>query len=357
LLLVFALLLGAALVVSPPIALSAERYTLTGNDIAIYNLAGTLQVESTRGSDVIVEVSRAGRDAAQLRVETGPIGARQTLRVIYPGTHVIYPKIGFGSNTNERVRRDGTWGGGKELSMFGNRVTISGNGGGVEAHADLHVLVPSGRNVQIHVGAGEAGASGVRSDLTINSGIGTVHCSDMRGTLALNTGSGSVHVRTVRGNLEVDTGSGDVVAEDIEGERLKADTGSGSVAINRARVSVLDIDTGSGGVVAEGVDASDVHVDTGSGRVSVELVSRAKKIDIDTGSGSVVVRVPGDYGAAFELDTGSGGVSVDLPHELTKHDDGYMRGTIGSGGGTLKVDTGSGGIQILAAAGRGKRGT
>src|SRR3569833_3719184 len=53
-----------------PIPLSAqtERHTLSGDRIAVYNLAGKLRVQSAAGSQVAVDVTRAGRDAAQLRV-------------------------------------------------------------------------------------------------------------------------------------------------------------------------------------------------------------------------------------------------------------------------------------------------
>ena len=54
-------------------AQQAERYTLDGDDIAIYNLAGALTVEPGTGG-VTVEVTRGGADAARLRVERGRAG-------------------------------------------------------------------------------------------------------------------------------------------------------------------------------------------------------------------------------------------------------------------------------------------
>ena len=348
LLLAFALLLGASLVVAPPMALSAERFTLAGSDVSIYNLAGALEVGRGTGSDVVVEVVRDGRDAGNLRIETGAIGSRQTLRVIYPGSQVIYPKLGFGSNTSTKVRSDGTFGG-KDFLPFGSRVTIRGHGSGVEAHADLRVLVPEGHDVKLYVGAGEVVATHVRSDLLLDTGVGAVRCDDITGRLMVDTGSGTVKVTGSRGELDVDTGSGDVVVEDSDGAKLHIDTGSGSVAVNQAHAATVYVDTGSGSVIAEGIDAPDVHVDTGSGRVSVGFVSRAHKIDIDTGSGGVLLRVPSNYTAEFSLESGSGGIDLGLPHSVTERDHGTLRGSIGSGGGTLHVDTGSGSIQVVPA--------
>ncbi len=348
-LLILGLFVVAVLVVSPPIALSAEQYNLRGTDVSIYNLAGQVSVVPYKGTDVVVELARGGPDAQRLTVESGEKGDRQTLRVIYPGNRIVYRKFGTGSTTNLRVRRDGTFGdGGAELMGMGNRVTIAGGGRGTEAFADLRILVPAGKSVHVYLGAGGATASDVKADLRIDTSAGAVECHGTRGSLDVDTGSGSVEVRAAQGDVRIDTGSGNVVAEDMSGGTIKIDTGSGSVAVNGAKTASLHVDTGSGSVMAGNLDAPDVLIDTGSGRVSVELVRNPETIKIDTGSGDVMVRLPSSYGAQFEFQTGSGGIDIDLPHSLTKREQGYMRGRIGDGGGTINVDTGSGSIQVLS---------
>src|ERR671931_315169 len=67
-----------------------EGRTVPGDDVAIYNLAGQLRAEAGSGSDVVVEVTRGGRDGDRLRVETGRIGRRETLRVIFPQDDIVY---------------------------------------------------------------------------------------------------------------------------------------------------------------------------------------------------------------------------------------------------------------------------
>src|SRR3569833_2721408 len=94
-----------------PIRLSAqtERHTLSGDRIAVYNLAGKLRVQGGSGSQVIVDVTRAGRDASQLRVAQGDIRGSETLRVIYPSDQIVYPQLGYRSRTLMRVNSDGTF--------------------------------------------------------------------------------------------------------------------------------------------------------------------------------------------------------------------------------------------------------
>src|SRR2546423_15427077 len=76
-----------------------ERRSISGDRVAIYNLAGKLRVESGSGSDVVVEITRGGRAAGPLRVEAGSIRGEQTLGVIFPKGHVLDPGRRRGGQT------------------------------------------------------------------------------------------------------------------------------------------------------------------------------------------------------------------------------------------------------------------
>lgn len=337
---------GLALAMSAPAAVDGQEvHRVSGTEVAVYNLAGHVQVVPGSGSEVVVRVSRGGRDASRLQVETGPIGGRGTLRVIYPSDEVVYPEMGRGSNTNLRVRADGTFsdGGGRE----GDRVNVRGSGDGLEAWADLVVEVPSGRDMQVYLAVGRADARGVRGDLRVDTGSGSVTVSDITGALEVDTGSGSVEVRDVRGDVLVDTGSGRIDAARIAGDDVELDTGSGRIVVEGVEARRLRVDTGSGGIRVTGVRSPDVEIDTGSGGIDVELLDDIERFVVDTGSGSVTVRVPDGFGAEVELDTGSGRIEVELPMQIRSARRDHVSGRIGDGGGRLSVDTGSGGIEIL----------
>ena len=55
------------------IAQQTETFRLSGNEVAIYNLAGKVQVRGGSGSDVVVSVRRGGSDAGRLDVQTGNV--------------------------------------------------------------------------------------------------------------------------------------------------------------------------------------------------------------------------------------------------------------------------------------------
>jgi hypothetical protein len=345
----------AALALLPALAApagAATKYSLTGDDVAIWNPAGEVHIEAATGAATEVEVDAQGRDAAQLKINDQPLNGQPSLRVLYPTDHIVYPKMGMWSNTNTSIRSDGTWGTGDNHSgvMFGHRLTIHGSGSGTEAWTDIVVRVPKGRKVSVYSLAGAGQIQNVDGKLLFDGGSGGVEATKCRGWLSLDLGSGSVQVTGFEGELNVDTGSGGVHVSDVHGARVHLDTGSGSVTADRVSADDLLVDTGSGSVSMSQVDTKRGKVDTGSGGVELELVSQTSDLDIDTGSGSVRVRVPNNFSARLHIETGSGGIRSELPVTIEEKDTGLLRGTVGSGTGRLHVDTGSGGVSLLASA-------
>jgi len=338
---------AAACLVAAPAA-GQEVHRLAGNDVAVYTLAGRVEVVRGTGSEVVVRVTRGGDDAAQLRIETGPIDGRSTLRVIFPEDEIVYSEMGRGSSTTMSVRSNGTFGDGN--GRGGDRVRIRGRGNGMEAWADLVVEVPAGRRFAAYLGVGEMEATGVSGEIRLDSGSGSVTATDMSGSLSVDTGSGSVSVARVDGSLELDTGSGSIEVSEVTGDVVSLDTGSGRIRVQGVRAQRFVIDTGSGSVTLERIDAPNVAVDTGSGSVDIELLSDVTQLDVDTGSGSVTVRAPANLGAMVEIDTGSGGIDLDFPLEVTSVRRDRVQGRLGDGEGNIRIDTGSGSIRILRSS-------
>lgn len=335
----------AALLMAAPLG-AQEVQRISGSDVAIYNLAGQVEIVPGTGSDVVVQISRGGRDASELRMETGQIRGRSTLRIVYPDDEIVYPEMGRGSNMSTRVRADGTFSDGG-MGRSGDRVDIRGRGDGMEAWADLVIQVPAGRNVAVYQAVGEVDARDVDGDLLIDTGTGKVTAVDINGALDVDTGSGSIVVRGVVGDLNVDTGSGRVEVSDVRGREIGVDTGSGSVRGGNLIADLVVIDTGSGSIDLESVTSRDVMLDTGSGSIDVELTTDVDRLEADTGSGGITVRAPASLGATVDIETGSGGIDLDFPVEVRSVRRDRVRGTIGDGRGEIIIDTGSGSIRLL----------
>lgn len=328
-----------------PAALAAQEvHRLAGPRVAVYNLAGEIEVVPGNGSQVVVEVSRGGPDASRLSIQTGRIGDHEALRILYPDDRVVYRGGGRRSTTTLRVRRDGTFlgrGGG------GDRVRISGGGGGLEAHADLTVRVPRGVEVALHLGVGEGRVRNLEAGVTFRTGAGGVNVADVVGQVDVDTGSGAVTISNVTGDVRVDTGSGSVALDRLTGSLVNVDTGSGRIRGRGIAVEELVVDTGSGRIDLQDVSSPRISCDTGSGSVRLELARDVDRLMVDTGSGSVAVGVPADFGAALDLSSGSGRVSVDLPElEAAVSQRRRFSGSVGDGEGLVVIDTGSGGITL-----------
>lgn len=335
---------------SLPAQQQPQRFTLAGPDVAVYDLVGTMRVVgATSGSDVVAEVTPAGRDAAKLRVETGPIGSRQTLRVIFPGDEIVSPTMGRGSSTRLRVRPDGTFGDdSRRGGVFsrGDEVTIAGRGDGLEAHADVTLRVPKGKRVTVHLAVGDAEVTNVDGDVRVDVDAASVKTSTTRGRLSLDTGSGEVSVTDAAGEVDMDTGSGNITLTRISGARLGVDAGSGEIHGSDIAVDRLTLDLGSGGATLANVRSADINLDSGSGDVDLGLAADVRSLVVDSGSGSVTLRVPTSLGATVDIDAGSGGVTSEIPMSITHKDGSELSGTIGDGNGRIKIDSGSGSVRI-----------
>ncbi|HEY7766771.1 DUF4097 family beta strand repeat-containing protein [Longimicrobium sp.] len=331
------LAIALALVAGAALPATAQRFVL-GTSATVYNLAGEVTVAPGSGNQVVVEVTRGGDDASQLRVNhTGG-----TLRVVFPGDRVVYPRMGRNSRSQLRVASDGSFGG----ALRARQVTVAGSGRGTRAWADVRVLVPAGRSVSVHQGVGRVSVTNVDGRVQVHGSSASVATAGTRGSLQLNTGSGSIQVRGAQGDVTADAGSGSVSVDGVRGSRVQLETGSGEVSATNLRAETVAVEVGSGEVNLSGIHARDVSVETGSGSVQLAMASDAQRVSVDTGSGSVTLGLPAGFGADLHVDTGSGGIDVEVPVTNRRTARSRFDGRIGDGDGRVVIDTGSGGVRV-----------
>lgn len=329
-----------------PAAAQIEQRTVKGSQVAIYNLAGRLRAVAGTGDAVAVEITRGGADAAKLRIETGIIGGRETLRIVYPSDRVVYPDSR--SRTSITVRRDGTFGDGDDDWRDGrDRVDIRGYGPGLEAFADLTVRVPRGQKIELFLAVGRVDVANVEGDILVDVGAAEVDVSGTKGALTLDTGSGRVSVRDATGNLNIDSGSGGLSVDRVKGDVLRIDSGSGGVTGSDIEVRELNADVGSGGLRLYRVKAPVVTAETGSGGITLELLSDVERLSVETGSGGATIRVPATLSAEIEAETGSGGFSTDFEVTTRRVSRNHIVGRIGDGRGRVNIEAGSGSVRLL----------
>ncbi|HEU4995943.1 MAG TPA: DUF4097 family beta strand repeat-containing protein [Gemmatimonadaceae bacterium] len=338
--------LAMVLAAASPVLAQTESKTVRGATVAIYNIVGRVRVIAGSTDGVVVDITRSGADAAKLRVETGEIRGRQTLRIVYPSDRIVYPDSRR-SRTSLRVREDGTFSEGNWDDGWRDRVDVSSYGPGLEAHADLVVRVPRGQKLELYLGVGRMDVANVEGALAIDVASAEVDVAGVKGALTLDTGSGRVTVRDVTGELDVDSGSGGVTLGQVKGDVLRIDSGSGGVEASDIDVRQFDADVGSGGLRLYRTKASDVNVDTGSGGATIELLSLFEKLVVETGSGGVTVRAPAALGADLDVETGSGGFQTDFEISTRRFSRSHVQGRIGDGKGQIRIEAGSGSVRLL----------
>lgn len=357
------LILPALLFAVPLAAQNPSRHALQGSDVAVYDLAGAVQIEPSGGNAVSVEVARGGADLAKLEVAEGQLKGRPTLRVIFPGDRIKYPAMRDEGYTELRVREDGTFGSQIHLhdhehahqhdddeddddDASGRRVVISSRDG-LEAWADLKIGVPTGRRVAVHLAVGKITATNVNGRIELETSNGPVVVNGSKGEVEVQVGSGDVQLSASEGDLEVTTGSGDVQATKSNGRSISIQTGSGDVVASQLQATEVAVRTGSGGIKASGLKAPQVGLETGSGDVTVELQGTVDRLDVRTGSGNIAITAPANLGAQVDMQTASGDIDSDFPLSVTRSGGDHLRGTVGDGKGRISMETGSGGVRLL----------
>jgi len=334
---------------SPLAAQQAEGYSVSGREVAIYNLVGEVRVEAGPGPDVRAEVTRGGADAAKVKVMRSEVEGTQSLRFVYPSDKIQYSRLSQGSSTQLRVRDDGTFSERHEDDEHrneGRRITIS-SAAGLDAYADLRITVPMGRQLSLYLAVGKVSVTNVEGDLVIDAASAPVATSNTRGELSIDVGSGSVQVTQSRGDLSIDTGSGPVSVSDVRGESVSIETGSGAVTGTSVRSSDLSIETGSGDIQMTALIAPQVKLNTGSGAVTADVSGDLWNLSVETGSGDITLKVPPTIGAEVDIETSSGDIETDFEVAVTRHARDHMTGRIGDGRGKIDIETGSGGIKLV----------
>lgn len=336
----------SALLAAPAIAQTEQR-SVKGAQVAIYNLAGRLRAVAGTGDAVVVEITRVGPDAAKLRIETGAIRGRETLRIVYPSDRIVYGDM-RGSRTGIDVRGDGTFGDGSWSDRTSrDRVDIRGYGPGLDAHADLLVRVPRGQKIELFLAVGRVDIANVEGDLLLDAGSAEVDVSGTKGNLTLDTGSGRVSVRDATGDVNIDAGSGGLSIDRIKGTILRIDSGSGGVQGSDVEVREFNADVGSGGLRMYRMKAAEVTVETGSGGATIELLSNIERLSVETGSGGVTVRAPATLSAEVDVETGSGGFQTDFEIVTRRVSRNHIQGRIGDGKAQIRIEAGSGSVRLL----------
>jgi lia operon protein LiaG len=325
---------------------AAGSFSVTDSRVHVYDLVGHVELVAGTGPAVRLDATFGGRDGSRLGFAN--LAKDGTAFIVkFPSDHIHWSDRGGHSSTSIDVNADGTFDERENGWDHGVRhVRIDDREGGLDAWADLHVSVPRGQQIIVHVGMGHVAVTNLDGNLVVLASAADVDVQGAAGSLKVATGSGDVTANGVKGMVAIDTGSGSVHGRDLDGEDVKIETGSGDVTASAIRAPKLKAQTGSGEVEIDGVRSREIVLGTGSGNVTLQLLANVERLKIETGSGDVKVRAPASLDAAVRVGTGSGGIDSDFALKNVRRGDGELSGTIGEGRGSILVSTGSGSVHI-----------
>lgn len=201
-----------------------EKYMVSGRDVTVYNLAGSVTIENYDGDMVQVFLTRGGTDAAKIKVDSDIDDYKGSLRITTPGQQVIYPEVAANAEP-VFVRDDGTF----APSLSGREVKVVPQGTGLNAWADLKILVPRKVTLTVNLGAGKIEAKGLVSPLLIGGINGQVAVADHTGGLKVKTVAAAVSVTGGSGKVAVETKTGNITLGDVKNCKTKVWSESGKI--------------------------------------------------------------------------------------------------------------------------------
>ncbi len=267
------------------------------------------------------------------------------------------------------------------------RISTKGEKPGLEAYADLKILVPAKGDVLIYSGIGDISARNIEANLLLNTAIGHISAEKIQGKLAIDTiispikindiraesvnikqSMGETSVENMQGALKIDKQMGNISVENVQGAleigmhtdasgnvavvkkiqgAVTINTNASKIEANDIRSDHINMKTNKGNISLSETRASQVDLKTGNGNVNVDLTSNMVQLAINSGSGNVTVRTTDKLGAKLDLETATGGIKVEFPVSAKMQDKNHLRGTVGNGRGKIKIKTESGNIQLL----------
>lgn len=155
--------------------------------------------------------------------------------------------------------------------------------------ATYRVYVPSGLKVRVGTGAGSVVVREYEGDLTLKSKLGTILVETAAGRLDAETGSGTIQIRQFTGPVAARTSAGGITVRHVTGP-LALDSGTGMITVNDYAGDRLVAETRTGSIQVETPTPleGDVLLKTSAGAITLRVPrTSSMKVTAQTKTGSI----------------------------------------------------------------------
>lgn len=291
-----------------------------GGTLTVDSDRGSIDIRTTRGNTVTVEISREVRLVSQRRA--AEILADFEIDMRQAGKDVI-------------IEAEGPH----------NRGWLGRRHDNLRVH--FEITVPKTYNLDLETAGGS---------ITIDDLNGKVNCATSGGSLSLGVIYGPVKGRTSGGGINLEgcddiatlkTSGGGIKIGRVAGE-LDAHTSGGSITVKEAggQVSVST----SGGPIRIGEVKGTIQATTSGGGITATIAGQPEgDCSLKTSGGGITVHVRRDIRMRLNAKTSGGGIRTDVPVAIQERlDKNEVQGLINGEGPELYLRTSGGSIKIMA---------
>lgn len=326
-----------------------------GGQLVVQADRGSIDIKTSEGSGVEIEVIRKIRDLSKAQAEEvlqdhelsfNQEGNKVTVRARFKNA-----SKGFWNNRQSKLQVQ------YQISIPRKFNVDAKTAGGTIRLADLAGearLETSGGNLDLakvegtvwgKTSGGSIALASATETAELTTSGGNIQVGEVRGTTAARTSGGSVSVKSSHGKLTAKTSGGNITIDEALND-VDAQTSGGSIRIKKAKGRLLA--KTSGGNIDLGEIQGAISANTSGGSITASLAGQPEEESrLETTGGNIKVGMKEKIGIELDARASGGGVHTDIPisvqGELKR---GSVKGKVNGGGPALILQTSGGSIYV-----------
>jgi len=290
-----------------------------GSKLAVQADRGSIEVKSSTGDEVAIEVLRKVKGESRARAEE--VLKNHEVKFTQNGDTVqVRAEMNPGWASNWRDK-------GRNLQV---RFLIS---------------VPKKFNVDLKTSGGSIKVADLTGQARSQTSGGSLNFGQIEGPIFGRTSGGSINVAGCKGDVDIKTSGGSIHLGEVDGN-IAAQTSGGSLTVKQ--VSGKTVVKTSGGNIEVAEVKGSLEAITSGGSITASVADQPSgDCRLETSGGSIKVSLSDKIAVDVDAKTSGGGVRTELPVAAVvrgEHKPNVLQGKINGGGPTLSLHTSGGGI-------------
>jgi DUF4097 and DUF4098 domain-containing protein YvlB len=290
-----------------------------GSKLAVQADRGSIEVKSSTGDEVAIEVLRKVKGESRARAEE--VLKNHEVKFTQDGDTVqVRAELSKGWASNWRDK-------GRNLQV---RFLIS---------------VPKKFNVDLKTSGGSIKVADLTGQARSQTSGGSLNFGKIEGPIFGRTSGGSINVAGCKGDVDIKTSGGSIHLGEVDGN-IAAQTSGGSLTVKQ--VSGKTVVKTSGGNIEVAEAKGSIEAITSGGSITASVADQPSgDCRLETSGGSIQVSLSDKVAVDVDAKTSGGGVRSELPVTAVvrgEHKSNVLQGKINGGGPTLSLHTSGGGI-------------